>query len=566
MKVKVLTKEFFRNNVFRFVLLAIFGLAADAFSLLISKLLMNITDVIAEGQGLAALKSVALETLLVLGGILATGLLYSLFNGRFIKIAMINYKEKVMALITEKDIYAFKGESSAMYVSALTNDATSIETGYLNGIIGLISQSFLFLGALALMLQASPLLTIITIGLLLLPVAVSLLTGKSLVKLEKETSDRNAGFVASVSEILRGFSVVKCFKAEREVQTSLNESNAKLENVKCKKSITKSVIGFIGSLAGAGTQFGLFLIGALISIKSGNITAGTLLLFVNLMNYLLTPISSMPSTIAGIKAGKALIRKMADALATAGDTGTLTIDSDSCDIALNGVSFAYEEGKEVLHDIDVTFEDGKSYALVGGSGSGKSTILKLLMSSYDNYGGSITVGGNEIRDIKTDSLYDNLSMIEQEVFVFNSTIRENITMFRDFPKEKIDSAIERAGLSALIRDKGEDYKCGEGGANLSGGERQRISIARSLLLENEVLLVDEATAALDKETAYHVTNSLLDLEGKTKIVVTHALEESILSRFDKIIALKDGRIAEAGTFADLMDRKTYFYSLYTIAQ
>lgn len=548
-------------------MVGVFGLAADAFSLMISKLLMAITDVIAEGQGLDALAEVALKTLAVLAGIFVCGSLYAVFNGRFVRNAMIGYKKKVMSLITEKDVFAFKGESSATYISALTNDATTIENGYLGGIIGLISQSFLFVGALTLMLLESPLLTLITIGLLLIPVAVSLLTGKSLVGLEKETSEKNTGFVASISEILRGFSVVKCFKAEQEVKKTVDDASEVLEQVKCKKSILKSIIGFIGSLAGAGTQFGLFLIGALLAIRSGGITAGTLLLFVNLMNYLLTPISSMPSTIAGISAAKALIKKMADNLGQTGDEGTLVIDNQSGrDIELSGVEFAYEEGKDVLHDINLSFEEGRAYALVGGSGSGKSTILKLLMSSYDNYRGSVRVGGREVRDIMSSSLFDNLSLIEQDVFVFNSTIRDNITMFKDFPKEKIDSAIERAGLSDLIRDKGEDYKCGEGGANLSGGERQRISIARSLLLENEILLVDEATAALDKETAFHVTNSLLNLEGKTKIVVTHALDEAVLSRFDEIVALKDGRIAEAGSFADLMASKGYFYSLYTIAQ
>lgn len=567
MKTRDLTKEFFRKNTLRFVLLAVFGLASDAFTLLISKLLMDITDVIAGGQGIDSLKKVALQTLSVLLGLLITGILYGFFNGHFIKNAMINYKKKVMELITGKDIFAFKGESSAIYISALTNDATSIETGYLSGIISLISQTFMFVGALALMLFASPLLTLITIGLLLLPIIVSLATGKSLVSLEKATSERNAGFVASITEILRGFSVVKCFKAENEVRRTVDESTESLEMVKCKKSILRTIIGFVGSLAGAGTQFGLFLIGALIAIKTGNVTAGTLLLFVNLMNYLISPISSMPALIAGISASKALIKKMADNFGQIDEGGKLTIDTNAAnDIELKDVSFAYEEGKEVLHNINLGFEDGKSYALVGGSGSGKSTILKLLMSSYDNYSGSIKVSGEEVRDIMTGSLYDNMSLIEQDVFVFNSTIRDNITMFKDFPKEKVDSAIERAGLSALIKDKGEDYLCGEGGANLSGGERQRISIARSLLLENDVLLVDEATAALDKETAFHVTNAILNLTGKTKIVVTHALEEAILSRFDKIVAMKDGRIAEEGSFAELMERKGYFYSLYTIAQ
>lgn len=567
MKAKVLKKEFLRNNRFRFAMVALFGLLSDALSLWISSILMKITDVAAGKGGLEALSKVAWETLFVLGSILVTGAVYGYFNGQFKKTAMVNYKEKVMSLITEKDIYAFKGESGAAYISALTNDAASIETNYLTGIISLVSQAFMFFGAMALMINASPLLTLITIGLLVFPVIVSAITGNTLVKYEKQTSEKNAKFVGNITEILRGFSVVKCFQAENEVRKLVNSSNEELEQVKCKKSIVKTIIEMIGSIAGAGTQFGLFLIGALIALKTGNITAGTLLLFVNLMNHVLSPISSMPALISGIRSANALIAGMADNLSATGDEGILEIDTDKpCNIELSDVCFAYEEGKEVLHGINTSFEDGKSYALVGGSGSGKSTILKLLMNSYDNYTGSIRVGGNEIRDVKTTSLFDTMSLIEQEVFVFNSTIRENITMFKQFAKDKIEDAVRKAGLSALIENKGEDYKCGEAGNNLSGGERQRISIARSLLLENEILLVDEATAALDAETAYRVTNSILDLEGKTKIVVTHDLDAATLSRFDRILALKDGNIVEAGSFDELMEKKSYFYSLFTIAQ
>lgn len=567
MKTSVLTKELFRNNKIRFALLSIFGLMADAFSLMISIVLMDITDLVAGNGTGEDLKRVAIKTFAVILGVLVTGSVYGVLNANFKKKAMVQYKNKVLSLIAKKDIYAFKGESGALYISALTNDAASIETNYLTGSISLISQSFLFVGALYLMIRANYLLTFITIGLLLIPVAVSIMTGKSLVKCEKEVSDKNADFVENISEILMGFSVVKCFKAEKEVTTVAEASNKSLEKSKCKKNMLTTVIGLIGNIAGAATQFGVFLIGAVIAYKTGSVTAGTLLLFVNLMNNLLAPISSMPSLIAGIKSSKALIKKMTDNLSENSETGTVEIEKDSkLDIELKNVCFSYEEGKEVLHGINQVFSEGKSYALVGGSGSGKSTILKLLMNGSDEYLGSITIGNKEIRDVKTGSLYDFISMIEQEVFVFNSTIRENITMFKEFAKEKIDSAIEKAGLHKLMQEKGEDYSCGDSGSNLSGGERQRISIARSLLLDNKVLLVDEATAALDAETSFHVTNSILDIEGKTKIVVTHDLDAATLKKFDEIITLKDGKIVETGSFKELMDKKEYFYSLFTIAQ
>lgn len=139
-------------------------------------------------------------------------------------------------------------------------------------------------------------------------------------------------------------------------------------------------------------------------------------------------------------------------------------------------------------------------------------------------------------------------------------------MFHEFPKAEVDRAIELSGLSKLIAERGEDYLCGENGSGLSGGEKQRISIARSLLKKSQVLLVDEATAALDAETAYQVSSAILGLDGVTSIVVTHALDEALLKRYDGIITLKNGSIVETGTFDELIAEKGYFYSLFTISQ
>lgn len=159
-----------------------------------------------------------------------------------------------------------------------------------------------------------------------------------------------------------------------------------------------------------------------------------------------------------------------------------------------------------------------------------------------------------------------VSMVQQNVFIFNASIRDNITMFSDFPREEIDRAIELSGLSALIAERGEGYCCGENGSGLSGGEKQRISIARSLLKKTQVLFVDEATAALDAETAYQVTSAILGLSDMTSIVVTHSLDEGLLRQYDCILTLKNGMVVETGNFDELIAKKGYFYSLYTVSQ
>ncbi|HJB54960.1 MAG TPA: ABC transporter ATP-binding protein/permease, partial [Candidatus Olsenella avistercoris] len=196
---------------------------------------------------------------------------------------------------------------------------------------------------------------------------------------------------------------------------------------------------------------------------------------------------------------------------------------------------------------------------------GKSTLLNLLMGGYNGYEGSIAIDGHELRDVEAGSLYDLVSLIDQSVFLFDDTIRANVTMFRDFPDEAVDDAVRRAGLAELVAEKGADFRCGENGALLSGGERQRVSIARALLRRTPVLLVDEATAALDNQTARAVGEEILGLEGLTRVVVTHRLEASLLARYDEVVALRDGRVVERGTFDELMAARGYFYSLFTVS-
>ena len=230
------------------------------------------------------------------------------------------------------------------------------------------------------------------------------------------------------------------------------------------------------------------------------------------------------------------------------------------------MTFGYEADTPVLQNIDAAFASGKSYALVGASGSGKSTLLNLLMGASSDYTGDILYDGRELRTVSTASLYELVSQIQQNVFLFNSSIRSNITMFREFPQEEVERAIELSGLRPLLEQRGEDYHCGENGCGLSGGEKQRISIARCLLRHSPVLLMDEGTAALDAETARTVTESILELEGMTRILVTHNMDGGMLRRCDSILCLKNGCIAEQGDFETLMARKGYFYSLFTVNQ
>ena len=564
---KQLRAQFYRGNRGVFALAVFAALAGGTLNLIVTWLMQQLIDAASGAPGALPLAALAEITggFVVLCAVLF--LLKYASEPRFIARAMRQYKELAFQKLTEKSIASFRDESTAAYLSALTNDAASVEADYLAQQLAVITKTVTFFGALFMMLWYSPLLTAIAVGVTALPLAASLLTGGRLQAAEKQVSERNRDFTAALSDCLSGFAVVKTFKAEREIFQLFAESNRALEQEKFSRRRLKVLIGMIGAVTGLVAQLGVFLAGAWLALSGSGLTAGTVILFVNLMNFMIGPVSELPALLAGRRASLGLIGKLADALEKDGSAGgSRTLSRLEHGIELRDVSFGYEEGKDVLHHVSARFEAGRAYAIVGGSGSGKSTLLNLLLAENTGYRGSVLLDGTELRELSPEALYGLMSVIQQNVFVFNASIRDNVSMFREFPQEALDEAIRRAHLRELLDARGADYLCGENGKGLSGGEKQRVSIARSLLKKSSVLLVDEATAALDMQTAHQVSSDILNLTGMTRIVVTHSLEEALLRRYDGIFVLKNGTLAESGSFDELMQRKGYFYALFTVAQ
>ena len=482
----------------------------------------------------------------------------------FVRRALVQYKALAFRRLSEKSISAFSQENTGRYLSTLTNDVTTIESNYLEKPFEMAAYMLTGVGAFMMMIWYSPLLAAADVLLGLLPIAAVAVTGGALAKREKAVSDQNESFMAQIKDLLSGFSVIKSFKAEEETQKRFNGSNQTLENVKYRRRWCEALIGEASGLCGLVMQMGIFFLGAYLAIR-GDITAGTVIMFINLSGYVLNAINILPKGLANRRAAAGLVEKLAEVTEeNAGRAGDPVPPVLKDAITLENVTFGYEPGEPVLRDLSMRLEAGKKYALVGGSGSGKSTLLNLLMGAYDGYEGSVAIDGKELREIDTDSLYDVMSLIGQNVFLFDDTLYQNITMFRDFPEDKLELAVHRAGLDGLIEQRGESYRCGENGNGLSGGERQRVSIARCLMRETPVLLLDEATAALDNQTAFAVTDAILHLDGLTRMVVTHRLEAELLEQYDEIFVLRGGEICERGRFGELMERKEYFYSLYNV--
>lgn len=558
-------RRLFYKNKMCFIASVIMTIVMSFLNLMISWLIQQIMDSMANQNMQSVVRCAWIAASVVIAYTVANAV-YRAVYPRFLQRAMQQYRDYAFSRLTQKSLRSFSKEGTALYVSALTNDCTSIENNYLAATFTLIEFLFCFLGALIMMLYYSPVMLVLAVALSFLPVAVSMTAGNRLTEQEKEISKKNERFVSIVNELLSGFPVIKSFRAETQASRLFSQRNEQAEEAKKNKRRTEQLISLLANDAGIIAQMGIFLAGAWLAISGKGVTAGVVIVFVQLMNYILNPISQVPLLWSNRKAAIALMEKLSDALSeNVREEGREKLNGFSEKIEVKDLTYGYEPESHVLKDLDVQFDAGKSYAIVGGSGSGKSTLLNLLMGSSSNYRGEICIDGVSIKNIESESLYQLMTSVQQNVFIFNDTIRNNVTMFHEFPDREVTLALERSGLSEFIEKRGEDFVCGENGANLSGGERQRISIARALLRKSPILLVDEATAALDAATARAVSFSILNLVGMTRIVVTHRLEEAILRRYDKILVMKNGTICEQGNFDTLMQQKGQFYSLFQIA-
>ena len=478
-----------------------------------------------------------------------------------------SYRNVAFKYMLKKGINSFEQDGSSAYISALTNDLNSIETTYLEDMFTLAADSISFVVALIMLLVQSVPLTLVAIAASILPLIISVKLGGVLGEIQKRSSEKASEFIAQVSDLVKGFPLIKAYGASKAALKLFKADNSALETTKRERRRTSTFINILSWSAFGLSQWAVLIAGTYLCITNQGVTPGVILMATLLMNYISLPLQTIPPILAARKASNELISKFADLLASDKESeGADRLDAVEHRITVNNLSFAYEEESPVLKDITVEFAPKKSYAIVGASGSGKSTLFNLLMGGYLTYQGNIFYDGLELKGINKKSLYQNVSLVQQENFLFNASIKDNVTMFGNHPEDAVMDACNRAGLAEFIEKNGLNYRCGEGGSNLSGGERQRVCIARSLLKGSKVLLLDEATSALDHATADQIINSIANLTDTTRIVVTHSLEEMQLKKFDEILVMKDGRLVEKGTFDELMAYDDYFKALYTLEQ
>ncbi len=547
------------------VMAGIAMLILSIYNIVISWLLQTIIDIVSGDSSMTILQVgiIAMITFLIF---IAAYVIYRVARPKYLYQAMLCYKQKIFCKMIDKNLSSFRKENTSQYLSMYTNDAKMIEMYYFDSVLEMIDLTVSFVGALLLMLWYSPILTVFGLILSVLPIAASLPIANKMAEAERKVSDGNGEFVSIVRDILQGFPVIKSFQAEKEMKKNFFRENERMEHLKYQSRYIEESINLWGTAASVMMRLGIFLIGAWMSVSGYGVTPGIVLVFLQLMNYVISPIERIPSILAKRKAAIGLIEKMLVSVQINQEKRKENkIGMLKKGISLKDVSVSIGN-KNVLQHLNFEFEIGKKYAVVGSSGAGKSTLINTIMGGFSPVQGAVLFDGIDSREIQPESLFQVMALVQQSVFVFRDTIRNNITLFKEFDEEKLKKAADQAGLRELIDKRGLNDSCGENGNKLSGGERQRIAIARALLRGSQVLLLDEATAALDNQTSYAVIDAVLSMKEMTEIIVTHRLEEKLLYQYDEILVMHAGKIVEKGTFQELMQKKGFFYSLYVVSK
>ena len=477
----------------------------------------------------------------------------------------VNYLRcDIFTKILNKDMKDFSLDNSGKYISILYNDIKIIEDSLLNNIFLVISSFISFIISLLFLFSISPSIVIFIVIFGILGFVIPNALSKKLI-IEKNNYSHNLEEITSVTkDLFSGFEVIKGFNIGSKINTIFKNSSNTVESTKKKCSILESIIKGFSLSFSVTVYLGVLILGGYLMYK-GEISVGTAIIIIQLSTHIVGPVKTSISLINQIKSVSLIADKIDEILYdSCEDIEEISLPKFENSIEVKNLDFSYTNDRKALNNINLTFEKNKKYAIVGESGCGKSTLIKLLMRYYKDYNGDILIDNKDIHKIFSNDLYKNMSMIQQNVFMFDDSIKENIKLFANYSDEEVLSICDRSGLSNLISrlPDGINSLVGENGNRLSGGEKQRIAIARSLINNTKILILDESTSALDNETAYNLESSLLSINDLTLIVVTHKLIKNILLNYDEIIVMKDGMVIEKGSFDYLISLKGYFYSLY----
>jgi ABC-type multidrug transport system fused ATPase/permease subunit len=504
-------------------------------------MLMRLVDQALAGQFENVRQTLIIIIIIFLAAI-PVDILHIRFSSQYVKESMLGIRQRFLVKLLQLDLRSFSQRGSSSFYSHITNDLNTLETNDIEGRYQLATQLIRALTALAVLAYIN-----IRILLLLLLVAVlflfaSNLLGNIMKKHEKERTDLFKGYTLYLREILTAFRLVKSNNLE---ERSAHEFDRKSESVQHKGYVIDKVSTLVNAVLELflfGVIFGSMMLVAYLANR-GLVSAGYVILVINSGGSMIQPLDQAMQKIPLMKGAEQIWQSIDESLeAIPGEIPeTEPFDGLNSDINFHQVSFSYED-TEVLKGLNLHFKKGKKYLLLGPSGGGKSTILRLLRKYINPDQGEVLIDDVNLDRIISEEYLSRLANVEQQVFLFEDSLRNNLTLYKDYPDDEVTAAIEAAGLKDFVlkQPAGLEQLILDNGKNVSGGEKARIAIARGLLRKSDILLLDEAFASLDDEVAKSIEKRLLALEGVTVIQVSHVVFPETIDQYDQVFEIVQG--------------------------
>nr|WP_302601723.1 ABC transporter ATP-binding protein [uncultured Acetatifactor sp.] len=467
--------------------------------------------------------------------------------------ARYSLKRDIFAALMNRSVADFDAGSSAEYMNELSNNLNQFENVYWSNHLHLFECLISFIAAAAICISLQPLLLVLMLFLALLSMGVTRLTTSPLEKSMESFAESAKAYTGEIRDDFAGFRLIRSYGILPLILRKHDNKNRAMETANRQNINCRMVCAYAGNFVGLLSTVLVMAMASYFSLK-GMFSAGMVIAFGHLIGQIISPIESMPSIVANFRASRPLEKRFRHLLGENITSRNLLIQTLSTkdadipkangfreEIILDKLSFRYETlSREVLRNLSFRFRTGKHYAVIGKSGCGKSTLLSLLLGHYPNYSGSIRYDGVELRELTREYLGNTVAYVSQDTFLFQDTIQNNITLYHEeYTPQEIEAVLEQAGLKGLVDSlpEGLSAMVEENGKNFSGGEKQRFSLARALLRKSRVLLLDEFTANLDKETAEKIEEQVMGLKDCLIITVTHRLTPDVHSRYDGILDL-----------------------------
>ncbi|WP_343337809.1 Alpha-hemolysin translocation ATP-binding protein HlyB [Terrisporobacter petrolearius] len=558
-------KECIKKNKILLFITIIFSVISSITMVGVSLLLQSTIDKVMNGD-MEGFKKILIFTLVYCGIMGLLYFIYDILSKMFIRNVTRELRSKIFSGIINHNYKDFNSKNTADYISALTNDIKLVEENYITSLLLVLQFSVAFIATIGILLYLSPLVTGCLFVSMLLIFIVPSIFGKKLESKQMNLSNKLTSFTTVIKDMLSGYDVIKSYNLKKDAFEEFERENKDLAKTKFEADKLLVINETLSQLLGMGTQFVAVFLSAYLVLK-GNITMGTLIAIVQLSGSFIQPVIMIMSYAPKITSMTSVIKRLDD-MSNYKDSSFTGSENPSFDrsIEISNVNFAYEENKSILENVDLRIKKNKKYAIVGPSGCGKSTLAKLILGYYADYNGEIKYDDKDIRNVNIEKINKMISVIHQNVYMFDKNIKDNICLYKEFSYENISNILELSGADKFINEleEGLDYFVGENGNNLSGGQRQRIAIARALIQQTPILVLDEGTSAIDMQTGYDIESRLLNLDNLTLITITHKMSQELLSLYDEIIFMEGGKIIEQGSFNDLIKKEEKFYDFYKL--